>query len=176
MPDNKITIIDVDPSRVTDIVTDGLALIEAAEWTPDDRLRAHPWGLVQDCECGCGASSAITARLNPNAARVAELAAWATTNLAAALAEIVALRDDLAAKNSDFEGACRRLQTADIRAAGLLAALNREPDRASKLADIRALATEWAERGTACGCGRSQEAADGRAVLAIVDRDAIGAE
>ncbi|PPJ31883.1 hypothetical protein C5E45_32860 [Nocardia nova] len=186
MPDHKITIIDAEPYRVTDLAAEGLAMIDAAEWAADDRLRAHPWGLQQDCECGCGSSSAVTARLNPNAAQVADLAAWATNNLPALLAEIGALRNDLAAKNSDFEAACARLGDAENdrarlrrmvdhqrgRAADFKAALGREPDRAGKLAEIRVLATEWAEQATDYDEDTEQQIADGRAILAIVDRDA----
>lgn len=150
------------PAPVVDLVVEGLAALEAAEWTADDRLRAHPWGLVNDCECGCGSSSAVTARLNPNAAHIADLAAWATTNLPAALAEIVALRNDLAAKNSDFEAA--------------MAALDRDGDRAGKLAAVRSIATGWVMQSPITVPYSEQQIADGRAILAFLADDAFGGE
>ncbi|AHH16561.1 hypothetical protein NONO_c17610 [Nocardia nova SH22a] len=86
--------------------------------------------------------------------------------LRAALAEIGALRNDLAAKRSDFDAACvhnaelaaQRDQAAEVGLGAL-----------ARLADVRVCATGW----TTAEYGAARRLA-GREILAILDRDAIG--
>ncbi|MBF5002373.1 hypothetical protein IRT45_35235 [Nocardia sp. BSTN01] len=246
-------LLDPEPQQppaepATDPVAACRDALDAAEWTPHDRLTVHAHGLTAECTCGCGHVETVVGVDVPSTGTVAELAAVATNNLAAVLdrlddaeaerdqavreadgdrqlvdvlraqrreahdrvratrahahdlhgmiaaleldlgsahhriTELTADRDqaaDMVAHFADLTGeVCELLGIANRDATAIVprlrAELDRSGDRAGKLADLRSLATEWAEQAIGSFTINAQAAYRrdaGREILAIVDRD-----
>ncbi|MGW6121474.1 hypothetical protein ACWFRF_20700 [Nocardia sp. NPDC055165] len=95
---------------LTDLIAEGRRLLDIAIDPTTTKLVIEQGGIAIECHCGCGVPShAITGPLCTWARPVAEYMAWAANAAPALLAEIDALNQDLAAKQSDFDAAMRRL-------------------------------------------------------------------